>query len=334
MRTRPAALLAGLLAVACAADKSDDDGASATTDNTTTDPGTTGETEVVEDNTGDYVTPDDGSGLPELDAEALQVAIEDAVADLISVNGGPAINAYFEAIAGMDASCPTWTYDGDVPVWFDTCTSSNGTTFDGYGYQYQYIDESDGTNTWNGWAINTASTVTLPSGEVFRGAGGAGFLQGVTNDGLDVWYSYVQPGYSYDGPAADDTWLSAGIDPEVSWYAYRMPTGEGVAAALTGTAEVDDGGAVSAMVFSDLLLIDEAFGSCAIEPAGGMSVLDREGHWIDLFFDGPQWEGTPTPEDLCDGCGSAWYLGEYLGEVCIDWSPLSDWDAYPFADQE
>ena len=327
-------LLVGL-SVACGADKDTTD-RSGTTQPADPDPDPEpgdSEAEIVDPPEGDYVADASDDTVPDLDVEAITAAVDGAIAGALQVHGGPAVASYYEALAGMDASCPVWGVDSGTPFWFDSCTSATGTTFDGYGYQYEYVEQSDGDVTWTGHAIYSVASITGPSGEVFRGAGGANYLTGVNEAGFDVWYSYVQPGFAYDGDAADGTWLADGVQPDVVWYALRDPVAGGAAASFSGTAQVAEG-PVAAIVFTDILLIDEAWGSsCPIEPSGSLSVLDHEGNWIDLYFDGPEWEGSPTPEALCDGCGAAWYRGTYLGEACFDFSPMSDWEAYPFADQ-
>ncbi len=308
------------------------------TSDPTTDAGTTDagdpEPEVVDPPEGDYLDDTVDEEVPELDAAALTTAGNLALAEAVSVNGGPAVAAYFEALGDSDAACPVWNVSDGTPFWFDSCTTDSGAYFDGYGYHYEYVGESDGSNTWTGFAINTLATITTADGHVFEGAGAAGYLTGVDAGGNDVWYSYVQPGFSYDGAAAEGTWLDDGLDPNMTWYALRVPASGGVAATLNGSAKVSDG-PLAALVFNDILLLDELLGSsCPEEPHGSLSVLDNDGHWIDVYFDGPEWEGPETPPELCDGCGAAWYRGTFLGEACFDFSPLADSDNFPFVDQE
>jgi len=331
---RALALISGLtvVAVACG-NKSDDAGmADGTPPVPDADDSDDIEAEIVEPPDGDYLADDDGSAPPELNEAALTATINEAIAGSMEVHGGPVVAAYSEALAGMDSGCPTWGVDNGTPFWFDSCTSGTGTTFNGYGYHTEYDGYDDGDIVWNGMALYTVAELETPDGAVFRGAGGAGFMHGVNRDGLDVWSSYVQPGFAYDGAAAEGTWLADALDPEMSWYALRDPSGEGAASILSGAAQVADG-PVAAIVFDQVLMIDAAWdSSCPIEPSGSISVLDNEGHWIDLYFHGPKWDGTPTPEDLCDGCGEAWFAGTYLGEACFDFSPLTTWSDYSFAE--
>lgn len=288
--------------------------------------------EIVDPPEGDYLADDASDDLPVLDAAALSVAINEALTQAMALHGGPVTAAYTEAVSGMDSDCPTWGVDNGTPFWFDTCTSDSGTLFDGYGYQAVYTDELVDDTTFSGLALYTVARIVSPDGSVFEGAGGASFLQGVNASGQDVWSSYVHAGFAYDGRAAEGTWLADGLDPDMSWYAVRDPASGGAASVLTGSSAVTDS-AIEAVVFDQLLLFNEVFGSsCPMEPNGSISVLDSEGHWFDLYFHGQYWGDPATPEDLCDGCGEAWYAGTYLGEVCLDFSPLRDWSAYPFAE--
>ena len=327
MRTATLLLITSALIACGSSEKSDDDG---TTDGTTDD----SEPHIVDPPEGDYLDDSAIEELPELDGSALTAAVNDAIANAMYIHGGPAVFAYFEALEDSEGDCPTWGVDNGTPFWFDTCVTESGAAFEGYGYHYEYEAEYDDNVTWDGFAIYSVASIVTAAGDTFEGAGGASFLTGVNDDDLDVWYSYVQPGFAYDGAAADGTWLAEGLDPDTSWYALRAPDGSGAAATMSGSTMVSSG-PVSALVFNELLLIDEAWGSsCPIEPHGSLSVLDDEGNWIDVYFDGPEWEGPETPAELCDGCGSAWFRGTYLGEACFDFSPLSDWDAYPFADRD
>ena len=285
---------------------------------------------VVDPPTGDYLAPEDPDSAADLDITALSAAVNEALAVALRLHGGPPVAAYRELIAEADASCPVFGTSGGTPYWFDSCTTAAGAHFDGYGYQYEYVDQADGETTWNGFAVSMAGSITGAGGATLEGSGSAAFLTGGNIYGQDVWYSVVQPGFSWNGASAEGTWLADGLDPDLVWYAVRGVDDIGAAATLNGSAGVGSE-SVAALVFSDILLIDEAFGSsCPMEPAGSISVLDNEGHWIDMEFDGPAWEGTPTPEALCDGCGAAWYRGTYLGEVCVDFAPLADWSSYPF----
>ncbi len=171
--------------------------------------------------------------------------------------------------------------------------------------------------------------MTTPEGYVFEAAGGAYVLWGVTDDGADAFYTVVQDGFAYDGPAAQGTWLGDGVSPEIVSYGLRYPSVDGRAVYVSGRVLVDDG-PVEAVVFEELFMYSAELGSpCPSEPAGMVSVLDGEGAWFDILFDGGQW-GEAVDADACDGCGGAWYQGSYLGEVCADFGVLLDWENNPW----
>ena len=57
---------------------------------------------------------------------------------------------------------------------------------------------------------------------------------------------------------------------------------------------------------------------------------DSEGEWYDVNFQGPPYQGARVLPNDCDGCGQVYYRGELLGEVCPDFSILTDWEDRPW----
>ena len=83
---------------------------------------------------------------------------------------------------------------------------------------------------------------------------------------------------------------------------------------LDGWAVAFDGNAVG----SDLLDLP-----CPVELSGSVGVRAPDGTWTDVLFDGTIDPYDTTFDPLaCDGCGEAYFLGEPLGEVCVDVSVL------------
>ena len=73
---------------------------------------------------------------------------------------------------------------------------------------------------------------------------------------------------------------------------------------------------------------------CEIEPSGSMSFFLPDIGWLDFKLDGPTNEnwGETTPE--CDGCTSAFLKGIPIGEICLDFESLLDWNTNPFEENE
>jgi len=127
----------------------------------------------------------------------------------------------------------------------------------------------------------------------------------------------------YDGVIEEDNaWSTRGwrpaltlidITPETESLHHRQLYG-----AIAGLQ-----GVVSAFEFNEFVLAHEALGSsCELEPSGVIRVRDAAGHWIDVSFDGSSLPGEIVADELCDGCGEAYYGDEALGTVCVDFLPM------------
>jgi hypothetical protein len=81
-----------------------------------------------------YIFDEADPPVPVLDEATLEVAIRGAVAIAYSLNARPVFSAYHSAISDMESGCPDY-YESDGNVyWYDQCTTSTGTQFDGYGF--------------------------------------------------------------------------------------------------------------------------------------------------------------------------------------------------------
>lgn len=322
MRTLHLALTAALGLVACGGqDPATGGGAGASTDDDSTD-------WEPDDRDDPYIDPDPGDQDAAFDADAVAQVIEDALWTAREVHGQPVIDAYAEVLADIDPDCPAWGNQDGLLYWQDSCTAESGTAFEGYGYVTDYTDYADGDIIWNGLGVSAVATVLRPDGAAFTGAGSALQLVGLNSAGADVYYSYVDEGFTYDGPAAAGTWLLDGVSPALQAYGFHYPSG-GKLLYVTGRVQVDEG-PVRAVVFDNLLLLDEQLGPCPTEPSGGLSVLGEDG-WYDLTFDGPTFdEAEGFDASLCDGCGTAWHKGQRIGEACVNFSVMTSWETHPW----
>ena len=285
----------------------------------------------VEDSAVPYISEETEFDKPAFDADAVADALNDALLSLRDLNGGPLADAYDAAMAGADDDCPTVYSGADGDYWYDTCTSDDGSSFDGYAAlteldNYAY---SEGGTAWTGFSLYGLASIKTPDGRAFVANGSAARL--VADHGAWAeYYTVVDGTFSWDGDEADGTWLSEGPLPAFTMYAYDVPSSAARVITLTGSVSGFEGLA-STVVFQDLALATETSGfPCALEPSGTLSYRDQDGRWVDLLWDLPYDTATGELGDMdpadCDGCASTWVDGEYLGQTCLDWPALLEWD--------
>ncbi len=279
---------------------------------------------------GPYLADADSTTPPTLDAVALSATVTEALLAVRSRSPGAVLDAYAALMAGADDTCPSWsTYEG-APLWFDTCTASSGVAFDGYGLSAIWTDYADETgNTWTGEQLYSVGTITASDGALTTG-GGLVLLTGTGPEGESLHYAAIDPGFSWSGTATG-TWLDEVVSEPLYWLSSRDPVTGGAVIQIGGTVVLESGElGGDTVVFDSITLIEAALGAaCAIEPSGGMSVLDADGRWIDLLFDGSS-DVTAPATSACDGCATAWYRGVALGQVCVDFGYLTDWSESPW----
>ena len=92
-----------------------------------------------------------------------------------------------------------------------------------------------------------------------------------------------------------------------------------------------DLGTANSIWFDGVWIATEGQGSdCPIEPSGTISIRDDAGDWYDVEFQGPGYSGAASFPPECDGCGDVWYQGENLGQACVDFSAMTDWEGSPW----
>jgi hypothetical protein len=278
------------------------------------------------DTTAPYLADPTGEDAPSFSSEDVAGAVQEALSLIMQVDGAPVIAAYESLLSQTDSGCPLWTDYKGTPLWYDTCTTDAGVRFEGYGLALAWDGTDDGSgNIWTGTQLYSAGTITDADGHTFTAGGSAGSLTGYSAEGAQLHYTYVEDGFGWDGPEAAGTWLTWGLSPTLVWYTVRDPGSGGKAIILSGSVGMESG-PISAVVLDGLYLVEESLGSsCGIEPSGTISLLDAEGHWYDLIFDGPTDAQPEVPAEVCDGCATAWYRGSALGEACVDFSVLTDW---------
>ncbi len=283
----------------------------------------TGDGSTWDGSTGPYTGADDGGADTTVDTQAIGDALTELAVSLPAWHAGPVLDSYRSLMAGTDETCPAWYVSDGNDYWYDACTSSSGTSFDGYALivDYDGYEDADGT-LYDGSQFYGYATITDADGARFQSRGSAGLLSATTTDGTLVAYSYMDSGFSWSG--ADDGWLATTVEPALSIQGAWYPDQGAGAMAIDGVVRGLSGD-VSAVVFDQLLVYADSLGGCPAEAGTAMSILDAEGQWIDVLFD-----ADPDVAGTCDGCGDAWVGSTAVGRVCADLSPLLQWQQAPW----
>jgi hypothetical protein len=262
------------------------------------------------------------------DVDEVQAALQRVVDAVLTVSAHPVQDAYSAVMSDQGGGCPNYYDSPDGTYWFDQCTSDSGADFSGYVFAYgayQVIDPYSGMpmDYWQGYG---GATVTTGGGERFELAGTAVWTSVLSPEG-DAYQSLVQGTFAWDGPEADDTWLGdASIDPDLYWYAAAFPAVGGNYLYVDGALGLGD----EAAAFDGVQIGENIGFACGVEPGGTIGVRVADGSWYDVQFHGPT-DADPevAPKD-CDGCGDAFYRGEPLGTVCVDFSAWTGWGDAPW----
>lgn len=277
-----------------------------------------------------YLIEEEDPPEPAFSAEALGDAIDQGLQKALTITGEPIFPVYHEVMATADDTCPAYYAYGENVYWYDYCYSEQGSLFNGYSFyvDYEAYEPGDGLTYWGGQLYGVAQ-VTTESGETFEAGGTAANVYAESAD-YQVWQSIVQGGFNWTGES-DADWLDDGLAPNLYLVAYYVPEVDGRAFALEGGVSGIEG-ELDTVVFDNILLYDEKVGgACPEEPSGTVSVRDADGEWYDVLFDGEgeYGQGLESP-DLCDGCGDAYFRGQSVGSVCIDWTWLNAWEGAPW----
>lgn len=281
----------------------------------------------------DYATDDRQAAT--FDADLVEAGLQAAIDAALTAPADPVLTGYQAAMAYAEDSCP-YTYEVDDNLfWYDSCTTSDGATFSGYGTLSAYEDIDllgDGT-PMDGLVVYGEGRIVAPNGDVFETGGTAGALEGTNDDGVTLFVNVTQGAFAWDSDDAKDTWLATDLSPSLTIYAaviadynVHYVTIDGGLTGIPGS-DGDDNPTPTAS-FSGIQYADEVVGfPCDEEPAGTISLRDNQGTWYDLRFD---IEDTGEMTGDCDGCGTVSLNGEDVGEVCADFSPWLNWGDRPW----
>jgi hypothetical protein len=273
---------------------------------------------------GPYIVEPANPDLPSVDTAVLAAGIEEALDALFTFDLTPVTVGYQAIMDEIEDGCPIWAVSEGNPYWTASCTTSAGTSFDGYGAVVDYADiETDDGLEYAGHLVNSISTVVTADGEVFTADGTAYAMQSTNGTEHHVAGFGTTSGFDWTGPAGDDSWMKA--DPQLDFNVlqitaegYQLLTVEGTISALDS---------VQAVVFQQLSAVDHAGRSpgCEREPYGSVAVLDTQGNWFDIQFEGMDGDGNIDPDVGCDRCATAWFKGHPLDEVCLNAEAIFEW---------
>jgi hypothetical protein len=264
----------------------------------------------------------------------IQGALQEALDLTLTIHAQPVQAAYTQAMTGSTSACPYVYITPDGSYWYDTCTASDGTEFDGYvfAYEVQGLYDPYSGMTYDYWYAFGGATVQDPDGHTLELAGGAVTLTARGSYGgteMIVYQTDVGGTFRWDGVEADGTWLESGIEPDLVAYTTAFPSLEqSTTTVYGGFGGFGDGWAVA---FDENVIGGELLGlPCQQEVSGTLGIRAPDGSWYDIRFHGS--DGTDEAYDTaqCDGCGEVFYQGEPVGEVCVDASTLLTMGVQPW----
>ena len=283
-----------------------------------------------------YTAPTTDTITPLLSTDDIEQGINEAIAVLLAIDPLTLHTAYSAQFDVMDGEClyfyDYYLEDYDQYYWADTCETAEGTSFNGYLVSYDWDgSQVSGPLTYDYRRyLSGVAKIEDPGGNTLEISGYSSFYE--YNDdiyGARVVAHSALGDFRWSGPDVPDSWLDDNLSIVLSQYGQYWQT-EGVymstSASLSGMT-----GTVNAIDIENAVLYSEGLGSpCAIEPANRVSVRDSDGEWYDIDFQGTHYWGGAVFAPHCDGCGQASYRGEFIGDVCPDFSPLLEWEDRPW----
>lgn len=238
-------------------------------------------------------------GVSPLSAAELVQAIDAALLLALDVDPLDVFGAYAPQLTYATEGCPSFD-PGWAPqvYWEGACTGSNGASWHGWALSHQAHGLRDeGGNYCEEQAFYYGfARVTSPEGTPFEAYGQVAYDDCLDSAGVRHIDASIEGDY-YWGSAPD--WLVRRIPVQLSWEVESGATGVTVALRGSVAAGVEPAATVE---------LDMAFP----EGTGTVTVWDKDGHRAEVRFAG--------------GCGVA-----EAGEVCVDWSALTGWEARPWS---
>lgn len=248
------------------------------------------------------------------DLSEIEAVLQQGILSIREVRASQVLDLYDEYIAQGDADCPRWYFNDNGHYWADTCVSDVGIHFQGFGTSIPWDNQIDDYgNTWSGRQIHCEGKLKGSTDELIC-QGGLNQLRGVDANGAPIFYSYTSP-YEILDPNQEF------VFPTMEMWAVNHPDYKAIFYDAIQKTE-------TGIVQFDRQTLNNV--GCILEPNGAQNiqVLPIE-EWVFI-----QWQGDivedGSGETICDGCGDAYFEGQYIGQVCADFSPWLSWTTSPF----
>ena len=278
---------------------------------------------TAEDTEYPYVIQQD-STVADIDFEALAEHFTSVLPEIRSYSVKPYIDSYLQLIEQSDGYCPTWSINQEgQQFWNDYCQTSTGHQFEGTALAPLVFDNvsNEYGQTYSGHALWGFGRIDALNGSMISLNGSTQYIKGFDQNGGEFISSYIEQGHRY---SIDGT-TTFGPSPNLSSYIYRTATDHRYVH-LNGLYTT----AMGIMLLEDVILANFEHMGCHLEPSGSISFFLPEVGWIDFTLDGPTGEEIQQLTAECDGCISAYLKGVPIGEICIDFVSLLDWEEDPF----
>jgi hypothetical protein len=265
----------------------------------------------------------------EFDLETMESAVNDAFGQLLKRHASPIVASYQDVIDYSDSYCPqAYDIDGNS-FWYGNCTSTQGMSYDGYLFYNTYTDWDlflDG-GSWEVITLSAASDMIYPSNDSIHWGGNATIAHGTNPDGYPVFFSSIQG--SFLDETSSEEWLNIGSIDSITLFGvyFDFGTSQSNGMYVNGSTSINGGSGITAIEYNELLVYSFPGFPCDKEFIGTLALRDEQGRWIDIEFD---IEEDWTMSGSCDGCGTALYNNEEIGEFCVDANLLLDWDGSPW----
>jgi len=306
------------------------------------DTGFTTETELIPS---EYID-DETEVSPLLSVDQVAVGVTEGLDWLFSFDPDLAHESYSEVLGygygdggyGVDQGeydCPYYYEGYDYDYWRDTCEREDGTTFSGFGQSWSYEEyEENGYLYTNNDYFNGDARIVTPEGNIWIGAG---YNYTYRREHLEYGYKYIYRNvwgeFKWEGATGAGSWMQEAVTVDFYVSVNNYPTTDEPSRIYTNMNGGVSGlpGDINTITLVDVMIYDDTLGSvCDLEPYGTISVRDDDGGWYDVVFDGPPYWGGWSYESACDGCGEAFYRGESIGSVCVDFTQWIDWEGMPW----
>jgi len=288
-------------------------------------------------------------GEPGLDLAGVESALDEGVRLVRSLDPADLLDLMDQLLSQQDQGvCPSFTetdadyYDLGRPQ--EVCTASSDAVFQ---VDLRYMRDEEGQDgasyLYENALVVGGSRIVDSAGEALDFSLKFTHTDRVISTGnrkiAGQWFGVS----TWSGATAGE-WLGGASSVGLE-YMWVTETDSTTAAAFTAQGGISglQGTVADTVIFSgvfgqeypaDVLgftLASASFQSqCEEEPHGSVSIRTRENEWYEVRFDGPVLAQPVESPAECDGCGTVWFRGESMGEICPDMAMFLDWQGRPW----